>query len=98
MDLLFGHTDAIILTLLLRGNSYGYDIHKQTRNKREGLYEWYGFGGISGLFLPAMAFRVWYFGPIYIGAIGKGSRHRVQFGARGMQVMFKKGGALGLDK
>ena len=38
-DLLRGHTDTIILAILLDGDSYGYDIHKQIQDKSKGLYE-----------------------------------------------------------
>jgi DNA-binding PadR family transcriptional regulator len=38
-DLLRGHTDTIILTHLLRKDSYGYEINKFIQEKTEGKYE-----------------------------------------------------------
>ena len=40
-DLLRGHTDTIILAILQNGDSYGYDIHKQIREKQEGAISAY---------------------------------------------------------
>jgi PadR family transcriptional regulator PadR len=38
-DLLRGHTDAIVLGVLRRGDSYGYEIHKAIRDAAGGDYE-----------------------------------------------------------
>lgn len=38
-DLLRGHTDTIVLGILLNGDSYGYEIYKKIIEKSEGLYE-----------------------------------------------------------
>ena len=38
-DLLRGHTDTIILKLLMGGNKYGYEITKLVHEHSEGLYE-----------------------------------------------------------
>ena len=38
-DLIRGHTDAIILARLLRGDSYGYEINKTVRELSGGRYE-----------------------------------------------------------
>lgn len=38
-DLLRGHTDTIVLGILLNGDSYGYEIYKKIIDKSEGLYE-----------------------------------------------------------
>jgi PadR family transcriptional regulator, regulatory protein PadR len=38
-DLLRGHTDTIVLGMLIDGDSYGYEIYKRIVKKREGLYE-----------------------------------------------------------
>jgi len=38
-DLLRGHTDTVVLSLLLRGDSYGYEIHKNIANRLGGEYE-----------------------------------------------------------
>ncbi len=38
-DLLRGHTDTIVLGVLLQGDSYGYEIHKTIIEKTEGQFE-----------------------------------------------------------
>ncbi|MCU9612369.1 PadR family transcriptional regulator [Caldibacillus lycopersici] len=38
-DLLRGHTDTIVLSILLKGDNYGYEIFKTIAEKTEGLYE-----------------------------------------------------------
>ena len=38
-DTLRGHTDTIILTQLMRGDSYGYEINKTVQQRTKGLYE-----------------------------------------------------------
>ena len=38
-DLIRGHTDAIILARLLRGDSYGYEINKTISNISSGRFE-----------------------------------------------------------
>lgn len=38
-DLIRGHTDAIILARLLRGDSYGYEINKMISNLSSGRFE-----------------------------------------------------------
>ena len=38
-DLIRGHTDTIILALLLHGDSYGYEINKSIMQKTDGKYE-----------------------------------------------------------
>lgn len=38
-DLIRGHTDAIILTHLNKGDSYGYQINKAILEKTDGQYE-----------------------------------------------------------
>ena len=38
-DLIRGHTDAIILARLLRGDSYGYEINKNVQQRTGGQYE-----------------------------------------------------------
>lgn len=38
-DLLRGHTDTIVLGILINGDSYGYEIYKKIIEKSEGLYE-----------------------------------------------------------
>jgi len=38
-DLLRGHTDTIILSLLLNGDKYGYEITKLVHERSEFLYE-----------------------------------------------------------
>lgn len=38
-DLIRGHTDAIILARLLRGNSYGYEINKTISRLSSGRFE-----------------------------------------------------------
>ena len=38
-DLLRGHTDTVVLSVLLLGDSYGYEIHKSIIDKLDGEYE-----------------------------------------------------------
>ena len=38
-DLLRGHTDTVVLSVLLNGDSYGYEIHKSIIDKLSGEYE-----------------------------------------------------------
>jgi PadR family transcriptional regulator, regulatory protein PadR len=38
-DLLRGHTDTIVLGILIEGDSYGYEIFKRILEKSEGKYE-----------------------------------------------------------
>ena len=38
-DLLRGHTDTIVLSILLKGDNYGYEIHKSIIDKLGGEYE-----------------------------------------------------------
>lgn len=38
-DLLRGHTDTIVLGILIDGDSYGYEIYKMIMEKSEGLFE-----------------------------------------------------------
>lgn len=38
-DLLRGHTDTIVLKILMDGDSYGYEIYKKIIEKSEGVYE-----------------------------------------------------------
>jgi PadR family transcriptional regulator PadR len=38
-DLLRGHTDTIVLGILLKGDSYGYQIHRTILEKTNGQYE-----------------------------------------------------------
>jgi PadR family transcriptional regulator, regulatory protein PadR len=38
-DLLRGHTDTIVLKILMEGDSYGYEIYKKIIEKSEGMYE-----------------------------------------------------------
>jgi DNA-binding PadR family transcriptional regulator len=38
-DLLRGHTETIVLGVLRRGDSYGYEIHKAIRDATAGQYE-----------------------------------------------------------
>lgn len=38
-DLLRGHTDTIVLRILMDGDSYGYEIYKKIIEKSEGIYE-----------------------------------------------------------
>lgn len=38
-DLLRGHTDTIVLGILMEGDSYGYEIYKKIIEKSEGAYE-----------------------------------------------------------
>lgn len=38
-DLLRGHTDTIVLGLLISGDSYGYEIYKKIIEKSENMYE-----------------------------------------------------------
>lgn len=37
-DTLRGHTDAIILTQLMRGDNYGYEINKNIQTRTHGVY------------------------------------------------------------
>ena len=39
-DLIRGHTDAIILARLMRGDSYGYEINKVISTLSSGRFEW----------------------------------------------------------
>jgi DNA-binding PadR family transcriptional regulator len=38
-DLLRGHTDTVVLSILLQGDNYGYEIHKSILGKLGGEYE-----------------------------------------------------------
>ena len=38
-DLLRGHTDTVVLSVLLKGDNYGYKIHKSIIDKLGGEYE-----------------------------------------------------------
>lgn len=38
-DLLRGHTDTIVLGILISGDSYGYEIYKKIIEKSDNLYE-----------------------------------------------------------
>jgi DNA-binding PadR family transcriptional regulator len=38
-DLLRGHTDTVVLSILINGDNYGYDIHKSIIDKLGGDYE-----------------------------------------------------------
>jgi PadR family transcriptional regulator PadR len=38
-DLLRGHTDTIVLSILLKGDSYGYEIHRTILEKTDEEYE-----------------------------------------------------------
>ena len=38
-DLLRGHTDTVVLSVLLNGDNYGYVIHKSIIDKLNGEYE-----------------------------------------------------------
>ncbi|MDR0489848.1 MAG: PadR family transcriptional regulator [Oscillospiraceae bacterium] len=38
-DLLRGHTDTVVLSILLTGDSYGYEIHRSIISKLGGEYE-----------------------------------------------------------
>ena len=38
-DLLRGHTDTIVLSILFEGDNYGYEIHKRIIDKLGGEYE-----------------------------------------------------------
>ena len=38
-DLLRGHTDTIVLSILRKNDSYGYEIHKSIIDKLSGEYE-----------------------------------------------------------
>ena len=38
-DLLRGHTDTVVLSILLKGDSYGYEIHKIINDRLDGEYE-----------------------------------------------------------
>jgi DNA-binding PadR family transcriptional regulator len=39
LDLLRGHTDTVVLSILLKSDSYGYEIHKSIIDKLGGEYE-----------------------------------------------------------
>jgi DNA-binding PadR family transcriptional regulator len=38
-DLLRGHTDTIVLSVLAKGDNYGYEIHKSIIGRLDGGYE-----------------------------------------------------------
>ena len=38
-DLLRGHTDTVVISVLLKGDNYGYEIHKSIIDKLGGEYE-----------------------------------------------------------
>jgi DNA-binding PadR family transcriptional regulator len=38
-DLLRGHTDTVVLSILLKGDNYGYEIHRSIIDKLGGEYE-----------------------------------------------------------
>jgi DNA-binding PadR family transcriptional regulator len=38
-DLLRGHTDTVVLSILLKGDNYGYEIHKTIIDRLGGAYE-----------------------------------------------------------
>ena len=38
-DLLRGHSDTVVLSVLIRGDNYGYEIHKSIIDKLGGAYE-----------------------------------------------------------
>ena len=38
-DLLRGHTDTVVLSILLKGDNYGYEIHKSIIDKLGGEYK-----------------------------------------------------------
>ncbi|WP_033827607.1 PadR family transcriptional regulator [Bacillus andreraoultii] len=38
-DLLRGHTDTIVLGILMKGDNYGYEIYKTIIDKTDGLYQ-----------------------------------------------------------
>jgi len=38
-DLLRGHTDTVVLSIVLKGDNYGYEIHKTILDKLGGEYE-----------------------------------------------------------
>jgi len=38
-DLLRGHTDTIVLSVLVKGDSYGYEIHRSISERLGGTYE-----------------------------------------------------------
>ena len=38
-DLLRGHTDTIVLSILKKGDNYGYEIHKHIIDRLGGAYE-----------------------------------------------------------
>jgi len=38
-DLLRGHTDTVVLSVLLKGDNYGYEIHRSIIDKLGGEYE-----------------------------------------------------------
>jgi len=39
VDMFRGHTDTVVLSILLRGDSYGYEIHKNIIDRLGGEYE-----------------------------------------------------------
>jgi len=39
VDLLRGHTDTVVLSILLKGDNYGYEIHKGILEKLGGEYQ-----------------------------------------------------------
>ncbi|MDR2589518.1 MAG: PadR family transcriptional regulator [Oscillospiraceae bacterium] len=38
-DLLRGHTDTVVLSILQKGDNYGYEIHKNIIERLDGEYE-----------------------------------------------------------
>ena len=53
-DTLRGHTDTIILTQLIRGDNYGYEINKNIQQRTGGQY---GFTVLSIAFrIPSISF------------------------------------------
>jgi DNA-binding PadR family transcriptional regulator len=38
-DLLRGHTDTVVLSVLIKGDNYGYEIHKSIIDRLDGEYE-----------------------------------------------------------
>jgi DNA-binding PadR family transcriptional regulator len=38
-DLLRGHTDTVVLSILMKGDNYGYEIHKSILERLGGEYE-----------------------------------------------------------
>lgn len=71
-DLLRGHTDTIILTQLLRGDNYGYEINKNIQQRTKGAY------GLKEATLYTAFKRLEQGGMItsYWGADGPGARRR----------------------